>query len=160
MLENILRRIEPSGVVDRFRTQQSRVLNNLLSQDRLERLIEFEAMDGEGSYTVADLMADLRTGVWGELTGSRVTVNTYRRNVQRAFLEAVDDRLNPSEEDLARPNNPAPAPWSSDIRAVMRAELQDLDAAAASALERASDDMTRIHLRDVRTEIARILSTE
>jgi Met-zincin/Domain of unknown function (DUF5117)/Domain of unknown function (DUF5118) len=158
--EGILRRIEPTGAVARFRTQQSRVLNNLLRQERLERLIEFEAREGASAYSVADLMSDLRAGVWGELDDSRVRVNTYRRNVQRAFLEAVDNRLNPTEEELARANNPAPAPWSSDIRAVMRAELQDLDEAAEQALGRAADDMTRIHLRDVRMEIERILDSE
>lgn len=158
--EQILRRIEPAGVVARFRTQQSRVINNLLSQARLERLIEFEALDGNGAYSIADLMSDLRTGVWGELTDPRVTIDTYRRNVQRAFLDAVDNRLNPTEEELSRANNPAPAPWASDIRAVLRAELQDLDAAAQSAMDRTGDDMTRIHLRDIRTEIERILGTE
>jgi hypothetical protein len=39
----------------------------------------------------------------------------------------------------------------------MRAELQDIDRLAQQALARAADPMTRIHLRDVRTEIARIL---
>ena len=158
--QDILRRIEPTGVVARFRTQQSRVINNLLGQARLERLIEFEAMDGSSAYSVADLMSDLRDGVWGELDDSSVRVNTYRRNVQRAFLEAVDNRLNPTEDELGRANNPAPAPWSSDIRGVMRAELQDLDSAVEQALRRAGDDMTRIHLRDIRMEIARILDTK
>ena len=158
--DDILRRIEPSGVVARFRTQQVRILNNLLSQARLERLIEFEAMDGDTTYSVANLMVDLRGGVWGELDDASVRVNTYRRNVQRAFLEVVDDRLNPTEEELGRANNPAPAPWSSDIRAVLRAELQDLDPAVEQAMGRAGDGMTRIHLRDLRAEIERILSTE
>ena len=156
----ILRRIEPTGVVDRFRTQQVRVLNSLLQQARLERLIEFEALDGPEAYSVANLMSDLREGVWGELDDSRVAVNTYRRNVQRAYLAAVDDRLNPSEEARNRPNNPAPAPWSSDIRALMRADLQSLDTAINGALGRAGNDMTRIHLRDMRTEIARILAND
>ncbi len=158
--EDILRRIEPTGVVERFRVQQARVLNNLLSQSRLERLVEFEAMDGPATYTLANLMADLRDGVWGELDDPSVRVDTYRRNVQRALLQAVDARLNPSEEDLERPNNPAPAPWASDVRAVMRAELQDIAEAANAALGRAVDDMTRMHLRDIRTEIARILDTD
>lgn len=159
---DILRRIEPSGVVERFRTQQSRVLDRLLGQERLERLIEFEAMAAspEEAYTVADLMADLRQGVWGELDDSSVRVDTYRRNVQRAFLNAVDRRLHPTEEELARENNPAPEPWASDIRAVMRAELEDLDQAAGEALGRAADDMTRAHLRDVLMEIERILTPD
>jgi hypothetical protein len=161
--EDILRRIEPNGVVSRFRTQQQRILNSLLSQDRLERLVEFEAMAQRPSevYTLADLMSDLRGGVWGELNAGTVRVNAYRRNVQRALLEAVDRRLHPSEEELNRPATafrPAPTPpWGSDIRGVMRAELQDIDRMAEQALGRAADPMTRIHLRDVRTEIARIL---
>jgi hypothetical protein len=153
----ILRRIEPTGVVERFRTQQSRVLANLLSQSRLDRLIEFEAMDGEAAYSIADLMTDLRAGVWTELDDASVDVTTYRRNLQRAFLATVDDRLNPTEEELSRNNNPAPEPWTSDVRAVMRAELQDIDQEAEQAIGRAANDITRIHLRDVRTEIARIL---
>jgi uncharacterized protein DUF4953/uncharacterized protein DUF5117/uncharacterized protein DUF5118 len=158
--EDILRRIEPSGVVARFRAQQSRVVNNLLGQARLERLIEFESLDGASAYSVADLMTDVRTGIWGELDDSSVQVNTFRRNVQRAFLEAVDNRLHPSEEDLSRARNPAPAPWSSDIRAVLRAELEDISSDAEGALERAGDEMTRIHLRDVVAEVERILGRD
>ena len=157
---DILRRIEPTGVVERFRTQQSRVLNNLLSQARLERLIEFEALDGDEAYSIADLMEDLRAGVWGELDDGSVAVDTYRRNLQRAFLAAVDSRLNPTEEDSSRNSNRAPEPWTSDVRAVMRAELRRLDEAAEGAIDRAANDITRIHLEDVRAEIARILETD
>ena len=156
---DILRRIEPEGVVERFRTQQNRVLTSLLSQTRLERLIEFEALETRSgdAYTLADLMSDLSAGIWNELQDRTVQVNTYRRNVQRAFLEVVDDRLHPNEEDLSSNFNPAAAPWTSDIRAVLRAELEDIDLLAEQALERTSQDMTRTHLRDVRSEIQRIL---
>ena len=66
---DILRRIEPEGVVERFRTQQNRVLTSLLSQARLERLIEFEALETRSgdAYTLADLMSDLSAGIWNEL---------------------------------------------------------------------------------------------
>ncbi|HIC16237.1 MAG TPA: hypothetical protein EYO83_13990 [Gemmatimonadetes bacterium] len=156
---DILRRIEPEGVVERFRTQQNRVLTTLLSQARLERLIEFEALAAsEGdAYTLADLMGDLRAGIWNELEDPTVQVNTYRRNVQRAFLEVVDDRLHPNEEDLNSNFNPTSAPWTSDIRAVLRAELEDIDLLAEQALARTSQNMTRTHLRDIRSEIQRIL---
>lgn len=159
--EAILRRIEPEGLVSRFRTQQQRVLNSLLSQPRLERLVEFEALAARPAdvYTLADLMTDLRAGVWGELSAGTVRVNPYRRNLQRAYVEAVDRRLRPTEAELTRAINPAPAPWASDVRAVMRAELQDLDSAVQQAQGRAGDAMTRIHLRDLRMEIARVLNS-
>jgi hypothetical protein len=160
--QDILRRIENEGVVGRFRTQQSRVLGSLLSQPRLERLVEFESLAARpaDAYTLAELMADVRQGVWGELSAGSVRVDVYRRNLQRAFLDAADSRLNPTEAELTRNNNPAPQPWASDVRGVMRAELQDLDRLAERALARAGDDMTRIHLRDVRMEIARILAAD
>jgi hypothetical protein len=156
---SLLRRIENEGAVDRFRARQAAVVNGLMSQARLSRLVEFEALADRPSdvYTLADLMSDLRAGVWGELSQSSVRVNVYRRNLQRAFLAAADARLNPSEAALTRANNPAPNPASSDVRGMLRAELQDLDRLAQQALGRTSDAMTRVHLRDVRTEIARIL---
>jgi hypothetical protein len=157
--EAILRRIEPEGVVDRFRQRQSAVMNQLLSQSRLERLVEFGAMD-EDAYSIHDLMSDLRAGVWAELDDGTVRVNTHRRNVQRAFVEAVDRRLHPTAAEMSRNFNPVPAPWTTDIRGVLRAELEDIDAMAAEALDRAGDPATRVHLRDVRREIARILSDE
>jgi hypothetical protein len=159
---SLLRRIENEGALERFRTRHAAVLNALLSQARLERLVEFEALAARPAdvYTMADLMADLRAGVWGELSAPNVRVDAYRRNLQRAFLAAADTRLNPSEAALTRAVNPAPQPWASDVRGVMRAELQDIDRLAQQALARTTDAMTRIHLRDVRTEIARILDTQ
>jgi len=159
----ILRRIETQGVLNRFRGAQGNVLNSLFNQARLERLVEFEALADNPSdvYTLAELMADLRSGVWGELSaGGSVRVNPYRRNLQRAYLNAAQSRLNPTEAELTRAFNPVPQPWSSDVRGMLRAELQDLDQLAQRALDRAGDAQTRIHLRDVRTEIARILDGE
>lgn len=166
MKPEVLRRIEPDGQLARFRTQQQRVLNSLLSQNRLERLVEFEAMAARAAdaYTLADLMSDLRAGVWDELDDATVRVDPYRRNLHRAYLEAMDRRLHPTEAELNRPATPfSPAmtpPWGSDVRAVMRAELRDLDGAIQQAQGRAGDAMTRTHLRDLRMEIERILSTE
>jgi hypothetical protein len=156
---SMLRRIENEGAVDRFRARQASVVNALLSEDRLNRLVEFEALADKPSdvYTLADLMTDLRAGIWGELGESPVRISVYRRNLQRSFLAAADTRLNPSDEALTRANNPAPNPASSDVRGVLRAELQDIDRLVQQALPKAGDPMTRIHLRDLRTEIERIL---
>lgn len=157
--EDILRRIENQGVVERFRSSQTGVLNSLFSQARLNRLIEFEALatDPRTVYTLADLMEDLRTGVWGELSAAQVRINPYRRNLQRAHLQAAHGRINPTESELNRPNNPAPQPWASDVRALLRVELEDLGDLVDRAIPRAADVQTRVHLRDVRTEITRIL---
>jgi len=162
--EAILRRIENSGVVERMRQRQASVVNSLLSQSRLNRLIEFEALakNPNEAYTISDLMGDMKSGIFGELSQGSVRVNVYRRNLQRAFVAAADARLNPAPAPAVPAGFPGAAPTplaGSDVRAAMRAALQDLDALAAQALPKAADGMTRIHLRDLRTEIAKVLDT-
>ncbi len=159
----ILTRIEAEGVVPRIRTAQSRVLRTLINAPRMSRMVEYEALaaaQGNGAYTIADLMGDLRQGVWGEVVRGTARIDVHRRNLQRAYLEAVDAELNPPE----RPSGPqfggggpqVPV-YNSDARPVLRGELRELDRLVQSAIGRAGDRITRLHLEDVRMEIERIL---
>ncbi len=162
----ILRRIEAEGIVGRIRRAQAGVLNSLLSEARLNRLIEYEAIDKSGqNYTVADLLTDLRTGVWGELGDSRVAIDVHRRNLQRAYLEAIERTLNPPPPPAAEgpgggpggPGGQQPARFESDVRPILRGHLVELDRQVQDALPRAADGMTRLHLRDLHMEIEKLL---
>jgi hypothetical protein len=91
-----------------------------------------------------------------------VDIDIHRRNLQRAFLDRVDQELNPTEQQLQREEAlsaflPRPPRWGTDVRAMLKAELRTIDQLADDALERTDDDMTRVHLEDVRSEIQRIL---
>ena len=142
----ILRRIEPVGVLDRVRTGQQRVLTSLLSSARIARLVEQEALDGAAAYRPLDFLADLRKGVWSEFYGGApVKVDAYRRNLQRAYIEALGDRINGRTAAV------------DDARAFFRGELKTLDADLRAATARTSDRATRLHIDDVRTQIARAL---
>ena len=90
----ILRRIEPVGVLKRIRTSQAGVLRTLMRGDRLARLVEQDAIDGDVAYAPTDFLADLRGGLWRELADVAVEIDAYRRNVQRTYLDVIDDRLN------------------------------------------------------------------
>ncbi len=160
----ILARIEAAGVIPRLRRAQGRVITTLLNKGRMDRLSEYEALARNSSevYTAADLMEGLRGAIWGELNESTVTIDVYRRNLQRAFLETVERQLNPPPAGEAgggrrgRGGQQQPH-WESDQRPVLRGELVELDALCEAAIERAGDAMTRLHLRDLRMEIERIL---
>jgi hypothetical protein len=145
--EEILRRFEPVGIVDRVRSSQQRVLARLFQASRIDRLIEDTALRGSEAYSPEEMLADVRTGIWSELDARRVSVGTYRRNLQRAYLELIDTRLN-GEETL-----------QNDLRPLLRGELQEIGDAARRVLDagRAADRMTRLHLEDVRARIAKIL---
>ena len=142
----ILRRIEPVGVVDRIRTGQMRVLNSLLSTARIGRLVEQEALDGAAAYRPLDFLADVRKGIWSEVyNGAAVKVDAYRRNLQRAYIEMLADRVNGRTAAV------------DDVRAFFRGELKTLDTDLRTALARAGDRATRLHIDDVRTQIERAL---
>jgi hypothetical protein len=70
------------------------VLTNLLSSPRFVRLVEQEAIDGISVYTPSEFLADVRKGVWKELDAPQVKIDAYRRNLQRAYLDLVNGKLN------------------------------------------------------------------
>ena len=141
----ILRRIEPSGAVARVNAAQERILNSLLSNTRFDRLVEQEALDGMAAYRPADFMADVRRGIWSELEGGPVRIDVYRRNLQNSYIDLLSAKLN------VRPS------VTDDYRALIKAELRDLNTAIGVAMARASDRQTRAHLADARDQIAKAL---
>jgi len=142
---DILRRIEPVGVLDRVKTSQTRVLTTLLENPRIGRLIEQEAIDGAAAYQATDFFSDVRKGIWNELSAPQVRIDAYRRNLQRSYLDVLNDKLN------------GRTPANNDIRAFVRGELTTLRTAIAAALGKTSDRATQLHLQDARDQIAKIL---
>ena len=161
--KEILRRIEPIGALNRVRNAQNSVLNNLLSSSRFARLVEQQALDGNSAYQPDEFLADVRNGVWGELNAPKVTIDAYRRNLQRSYLDIANNKLNSSPTTLPAGFPAAFAAQfisSGDERAYYRAELRAISAAASSALAKSGDRATRVHLESVRDQIAKILNPE
>ena len=161
--KEILRRIEPVGALNRVRNAQNSVLNNLLSSSRFARLIEQQALDGNAAYNAADFLADVRSGVWGELSAPRVTVDAYRRNLQRSYLDIANTKINGAAQTAPQglpPGFAALFVTSGDERAFYRAELRAISASAGAAAARASDKATRYHLEAVRDQVSKILNPE
>ena len=86
--ENILNKIQFTGALDRVRGLQSSYLNRLLDFGRLARMIENEALNGRSSYTINELMLDLKNGIFSELNDNS-NIDIFRRNIQRAFIQRL-----------------------------------------------------------------------
>ncbi|HEU4629653.1 MAG TPA: zinc-dependent metalloprotease [Gemmatimonadaceae bacterium] len=157
----ILRRIEPAGAIERINNAQTGILNTLLSDSRLNRLVEQEALAERPSdaYTAGAMLTDLRNAVWGELDDRNVRIDPYRRALQRSYLRLIDTKLNPPPRpaNAPAPRGPAAPSGPTDARALLRGELKLLDGELREAIARTSDRTTRLHLEDARLEIARIL---
>jgi hypothetical protein len=161
--KEIVRRIEPIGTLNRVRNAQERVLNSLLSSAKFARIVEQNALDGKESYPAADFLADVRKGVWGELDQPKVSIDAYRRNLQRAYLDIANNKLNATPQ--AAPQG-VPAAFralfvtSGDERGYYRAELRALQSSVTRAMAKASDRDTRVHLESVRDQITKILNPD
>ena len=166
--EDILRRLETDGAVNRIGSRQNSVLTGLLANDKLGRLIEHEyfARNKATVYTVPELLADVRRGVFTELSAPTVTTDVYRRNLQREFIEVMESKIAPPP--------PAAAPAGGgggggggrggggggipgDVRALARGELAEVGTLIDQAIPKAADRVTRLHLEDLKVEIKRIL---
>lgn len=153
----ILRRIEVSGAMDRVGGAQAGLMGTLLNNSRMARLVEFEALADRPSdtYTLGEMLGDLRSGVWTELSRGSVAIDPFRRNLQRAYLTLVNSKVNPPAPEGPAANRPPPVP--GEAQALLRGELRALDAAVRQAIGRSADRGTRLHLEDVRVRIDRIL---
>jgi hypothetical protein len=158
----ILRRIEPNGALARLRASQTSVLNQLLNDQRFARLIEQQTIDGTAAYTAAELLATVRKGVWKELDGSPVKIDAYRRNLQNAYLELVNTKLN-GETGMGAAGGGrgggrgGMAAKSDDEKPFYRAELRALEGSISAAIAKASDHDTKAHLEGAKDQIAKIL---
>ena len=139
----IIERTESSGVSDRIKGMQTRTLRSLLSNRRLVRMIDNQALNGSKAYTVLTLMYDLRRGIWAELYAKR-SIDTYRRNLQRNHISVLGNLM-------------AKGTDISDVKPVVRGELNRIKRDVKRAIATAPDTMTRYHLQDVVERIDAIL---
>lgn len=142
----IVNRITPSGVVRLVTGLQSRVLQSLFRSGRIARMADNEAVNGSRAYTVAQMAADVQKGVWSELDESKPKVDTYRRALQRSYLDLMDSHIN------------GDGSTGYDLKGIARYELQMLAKRIDKALPKTQDVNTVMHLQDCRKTIEKIMS--
>lgn len=158
--ENIFSKTQFSGAIERVRGLQARTLNNILDAGRMARMIENETLNGTSkAYTLINMMRDVRKGVWSEIYAGS-SIDTYRRNLQRAYLDRLDHLLNEAKNQKGANQGYRKRSGininQSDVKSIARGELKRLqrDAKAAS---RKGNTLTRYHLQDVVGRIDLIL---
>ncbi|HSW28092.1 MAG TPA: zinc-dependent metalloprotease [Longimicrobiales bacterium] len=164
LVEDITRRLGPSGDVARISSAQAGILAALLRDDRLVRMSEYAHGGGAAAYAPLELMADLRAGIFSELAAGR-DIDVFRRSLQRSYVQALNLKLNPPPANpnatptfQAAPTGPQLSAELSDVRAAARADLKALDGQLQAALSRTSGT-NRAHLDDLRARIAQALDT-
>ncbi len=159
--EEILNRVNQSDFLDSYRGQQVNVLNGILDPQRIARLIEYDFRSND-VYSPYEFMDDVRTAVWQELSGNSA-INVYRRSLQRAYVERMEYLMTEELPSIS-------AQWrdrigwtqinvsQSDIRPMVREQLETLMADVQNTKNRVSDRATRAHLNDIERRIDNVLN--
>ena len=147
--KNILNKIEYAGTTNRIRSMQSSYLNRLLDFGRMARMIENEALNGKNSYSLNEMMNDLKNGIWAEIKNGQ-SIDLYRRNLQKSYISRLDYIMKNEQSVSSRS-------WSgytttikvdvSDIRSVTMGILMDLNKDLSKALKKYSDKNIKNHIK-------------
>jgi hypothetical protein len=143
--KEILGRIEEKGNNERIRGLQERTLRLILNPDRLSRMIENEALNGEEAYSVTELFGDMNAAIFKELEEDS-PIDMYRRNLQRTYIERMKALMEIEQNEYEH----------SDIMAIARGNLNSLKK-RIEEMEKA-EDMTAYHLQDLSVRIEEILT--
>ena len=159
--KNILNKIEYAGTTNRIRSLQSSYLNRVLDFGRMARMIENEALNGNNSYSLDEMMNDVKNGIWSELKNGQ-SIDVYRRNLQKSYISRLDFIM--KNEQPSRPGS-----WGSyittvkvdvsDIRSVTMGTLMDLNKDLNKALKKYSDSGIKNHIRYCLNMIKEALKT-
>ena len=147
MPKRIVANIGASGTIERMRSLQTRQLDNLLQDSRLERMVENEALNGSTAYAATDMLQELRRGIWAEALAGR-DIDVFRRNLQRAHVSRL--------QALMRENADSP----TDVGALARAELNALKQLATRAERRYRDGIVKYHLQEIAADITESLESK
>lgn len=140
---------------------QSNVLNRLLSNTTFNKLFRYEASGEQNAYSANEMITDLRKGIWSELA-SRKTIDIYRRNLQKVFVERLISNLKADET----PISPALAAFgisspsyskTTDAVSIVKSQLRTLQSEIRAALPTYKDAVSRAHLQDVSDRITAAL---
>lgn len=141
-------------------TIQKTILNRLIAKNTFDKLLQNETLNGASAYTAMQLIDDLKKSIWSELNSGK-TIDIYRRNLQKTYVDAYISLINPTAPTTMM----IPARFSmdgtatSDATAIGRAHLTKLRAEIAAASGRASG-ISKAHLQELIAKIDKALKPD
>ncbi len=158
---DIASRIEAGGMITRINNSQARVLNNILNDGRMNRLLEGEAVAANKSsvYTLSALLDDVRRGIWSEIYAGQ-SIDAFRRELQSDYLTQIGRKINPPPATPGQGGQGqfgnAPEPLSDDAKSQLRGTLVTLRNDLRNAASR-GDRSTQLHVQGAIKRIDDIL---
>lgn len=141
--QDLARRFEADGIVNRVRGLQERTLGQLFNFGRLNRMSENESLNGQQAYSVFDLYDDTR-----EMIMAKNTSTVYNRNLQRLYVDRLAEIVGSDKKEA----------HISDIKAGARGTLFSIYKSLKAGKK--MDSMGRMHILDLKQRIGEVLEME
>ena len=142
---------------------QEGIVGNLFRAGTLNHLVEASTLQGKESYSIPELLTDVKRGIWSELV-ARKPIDVYRRQLQQMYVDKMNIVLNPPAPvvlppglNLGRGFTPPVDNDYVDVQASVRAHLTSLKAEINAAALGSTDQMTKIHLKEMSRRIEKAL---
>ena len=142
---------------------QEGIIGGMFRASTLNKLVQAAAFPGTETYTIPELLTDVKRGVWSELA-ARKPVDVYRRQLQQMYIDRMDVVLNPPPPvvlpvgfPIGRGFTPPADNDYVDVQASVRSHLTSLRAEINAAALSSTDQMTKIHLKEMSRRIEKAL---
>ena len=112
------------------------------------------------TYTVENLLTDLRRSIWKELA-THQTIDVYRRNLQKTYVESLITVITPATSSMGGPGLMlffGPNTKNTDLPSIAKAELASLRSQIQAAIPSTTDKLSRYHLVDLTDRIKKVLN--
>jgi len=161
--KNILNKISNPTSSEMVGNVQINVLNSLFRPSRLSIMaISSNRFGSANTYQVDDMLDDVKKGIWIELA-TKKPIDNMRRNLQKAYAEALINILNPAP---AQTISGLPASFAAllstnvkntDVPSIVRAHLVSLRSDIVASIPGTTDKLSKYHLQDVAERIRKAL---
>ena len=142
---------------------QEGIVVGMFRASTLNHLVQAATFQGAETYTIPELLSDVKKGVWSELA-TRKPIDVYRRQLQQIYVDRMDVVLNPPPPvalPFGIPQGRGFTPPADndyvDVQASVRAHLTSLRAEVNAAAITSTDQMTKIHLKEMSRRIEKAL---
>jgi Met-zincin len=147
--KNITQKVAAATQPDFVEDLQVRVLNSLLSIQKINALLANMRKYGEQGYKVDEYISDIHKIIWKELATGKA-IEPYRRNLQKSYVGALSDIITSNKQDVTE----------TDAHSILRADLIRLQAEIHSALSKEKDNLSKYHLQDLEAQIRNVLEAK
>ena len=160
MIKNdITHRFEAKGSITNISSIQNQVLRDLLSKERINRIIEQGmATNGVQHPILSILFSELNNQIWKELNADKISISIYRQELQKSYLSHIMylheenmDLIGSSERVQGFHSFPAYA------EGIIHNNLEDLRNKIENSIEQ-SDSLSSGHLKRMKAKLSEILN--